>query len=272
MAVAYQSSTQVTWGASPRVITKPSGTIDGDLLVLVVVHSGTSTMSTPSGFTSTGRFPSSVSNRTINVFWKTASSEGSSYSITTSSPDTCCFLFRIDGQETTSTVYTYNAEELANQSNPSINASITPTYDNSMLMMITSCNVAGSPTGMSNYSITTSNPTWTEREELLNGTYGNVGIATAIRPEITATGNLSFSNGGTSVTDNCAFILAIRRKQLFSFSTLDTVTTSDVISIIRSKFINVLETISLSEVLKIIKSRLWRSVSKPSTTWRNRLK
>lgn len=275
MAVNYQSSTQVTWGASPRVITKPSGTADGDLLVLVIVNSNyANTCATPAGWTDVNRFQSSASNRTINVFYKVASSEGADYSITTPN-DSSGFLFRIDGQSSSTPVYVSNAEEASNTLTPSINATITPSISNSLLIMIASSNGQGTPTDIKSHAIATSNPTWVEREELATSTatYGIVSIVTASRPETSATGNCSFTfTGGNSNIDSCAFMLAIQRSTLFTTSTLDTVTTSDVMTVMRDKFINAIETINLLEVLKVVKSRVWRSVSKPSTTWRKKLK
>lgn len=272
MAISYQTSTKVNFGASPRVINKPTGTVDNDLLVLIMVNSNSAvTVSTPSGWTLIQRFQSSVSNHTINCFYKTASSEGSSYSITTPGDNTCGILLRIDGQEVSSPYLTANSGELSNSANPSINASITPSITNSLLVMVTSCNIVGSPTGMSNYAITTSNPTWTEREEIDDATYGNVGVATALRPETTATGNLSFSNGGSSTTDNSAMIMAFERAVTQSYSFSETINTIETSSYIRNRIINIAESITSSETYTNSVNKI-RNVAKNISSWINTYK
>jgi len=78
-------------GATGRAldVTKPTGTADGDLVVLLVAcdptNPGTSThWVTPSGFSVAGSYGDNISDIETAVFYKVASSEGASYRCSTS--------------------------------------------------------------------------------------------------------------------------------------------------------------------------------------------
>lgn len=85
MTISYVSENHTTqaYTGSPLVITKPTGTIDDDLLIAIV--GGTRTGSTPSGWTQLSATTCGSSTGTVYVYYKIASSEGASYSFPTGS-------------------------------------------------------------------------------------------------------------------------------------------------------------------------------------------
>jgi hypothetical protein len=83
MAVSFVASSTATqaYTGNPLAITKPSGTQDDDLLIAII--GGTRSGSTPSGWTQLGTTTCGSSTGTVYVYYKTASSEASSYSFPT---------------------------------------------------------------------------------------------------------------------------------------------------------------------------------------------
>lgn len=76
MAITYRSSTGVNWASGADVvITKPTGTVDGDILVAVIYHD-TAITSVPSGWT---LIHTTLNTANASSYWKRAASEGASY-------------------------------------------------------------------------------------------------------------------------------------------------------------------------------------------------
>lgn len=90
MAIAFRAknSAQSTASVSSLTVTKPSGTADGDLLLLVISHSGdvngtapdSTWLRAPGGYRQSNSSPGSA-DAVLDVFYKFASSEGASYSV-----------------------------------------------------------------------------------------------------------------------------------------------------------------------------------------------
>jgi hypothetical protein len=230
MAIELKSSSSLVWNAaSPHTITAPTGIADGDLLIWIAVNSNSAMdVTTPDNWALVDRYSSSATNHTINVFRKIAASEGASFSL--DDTEVASVMLRISGYEPGSMIIDYQGDEKTNTATPSFTSSaISPTTANSMIVFVGCTNVVGSPTNISNYAISVSNPAWTEAQEVGNGTYGRLGVATAIRAETSDTGNASFSNGGGATTDNSCFIMAVKRQVSFTTDPTETVTSSDSI-------------------------------------------
>ncbi len=76
---AFRSSATAT-GTTSLSISKPTGTLDDDLMIMCLVHKGAGYASVPGGWTLVEQ---NIAGSTRGeVYWKRASSEGSSYSIT----------------------------------------------------------------------------------------------------------------------------------------------------------------------------------------------
>src|SRR5690349_15475831 len=84
MALAFRSKSTAANGAAPTSlnVTKPSGVVDGDLLIAFVTIAGDQTISSvPSGWTTVGSTTTGTATGdcTQAVYAKIAASEGSSY-------------------------------------------------------------------------------------------------------------------------------------------------------------------------------------------------
>lgn len=265
----FQSASSSGWvTVSPLSINKPSGTADGDLLVMIIANSNSAmTVATPSGWTLLSRKQSSASNITINTFWKIASSEPSSYTI--AQAETVGAILRISGFEVSSPVDTFASDEVSNSANPVFtNGDITPSISDSLLLFIAVCNNVNVPTGISNYAIVTSNPSWTEQAQLQSSTYGILAVATASRPQTTSTGDPSCTlDNGSSSTDSACMMVAIKRQISFSADILDNLSVSDITPVVsRNILVNILDTILTSDSISALKE-IWSSVSKSIDTW-----
>lgn len=211
MAIEFQTKADVSASdTSPRSCTHPSGLAAGDLLV-AYLQSPTNgwTVSTPSGWTLLLSVNNDGENPDLRgrVFYKIASasdvSDGSTSFTVTAGVGMLGSLLRFTGHDATTPIYASNsANSTANLSSYSFAAAITPTDTNSMLIMIGL--YAQGADSIGSYAITTSNPTWTERAEVAgylntSSEYSRCGIATATRPEVTSTGNISFSISSTQI-------------------------------------------------------------------------
>lgn len=80
MTLAFRSkaSTSNTSAGTSLVISKPAGVVDGDLMVAIIGHATQTTITAPAGWTllNTGDGATNLRSR---AYWRTASSEGSSY-------------------------------------------------------------------------------------------------------------------------------------------------------------------------------------------------
>lgn len=272
MAIAIASSEMLAWDlSSPIVATVPTGTADGDLLIMILSNSNSAMqVDTPANWTLVGRTSmGSNCNRTVNVFYRIASSEPASYSVTITGEAAGCML-RITGFENSTPVYCYAGNNDDDTDAPVIDNTITPSVSNSLLVFIAVTNAVGSPTGISGYAVATSNPSWTEIGEASDGTYGWISVAWAIRPETSATGNSSFSvEGASSSTDCGGVILAVKRLLSFTSTTLDTTTVTDVApSMPRARVFTQLDTVTDTDTLTT-ESDKWGNESKPTTSWSN---
>lgn len=80
MAIAFRAGTSGDGNSSTITVTKPTGVVDGDLIIIAVEGNAGNTISS-STFT-TGPSASNATPGSLNTIYKTASSEGSSWSIT----------------------------------------------------------------------------------------------------------------------------------------------------------------------------------------------
>lgn len=213
MAVAYASTKSASVNALQITIDKPDNTVSGDLLIAHIGCRGgvgtTVDMTTPpSGWTAAptnGILENGSEDPSSGIFYKLAGgSEGSNYTFvyaTGSNVNAEGAISRFTGPNLTTPVPVSNGQ--ANGADTTATSpGITPTTANSMLcMFVTSIDVT-----TSGYAIATSNPTWTEQYDLSVGT-ASIAMATATRPEVTATGNATATISAS--TKNNAQIIAI---------------------------------------------------------------
>lgn len=205
MAVAYRAKTVVGLSSSSSTnITLPSGTVAGDVLVLIITWRGhVNEDYDMSDFTSIYSRSQSFSRPNVNYYYykvgyrtATAGDVSTGY-VTVSSGATygstsIGTLIAVSGgagdsiQATASSVST-------GTTGPTYTNAITPAYANSLILFhIQADGYLTQPT-VSGYAITTNNPSWTEVADATSSSDEGQTDATAwaLRPEVTSTGNYS---------------------------------------------------------------------------------
>jgi hypothetical protein len=103
--VASSTSFADTTNQTSRTVNKPSGVASGDLLVIGVSIDTNATVTTPTGFTQIVNQVSVELDCRLAVFWRVADgSEGSTFTIASSSEIACGACIRITGADTTSPI------------------------------------------------------------------------------------------------------------------------------------------------------------------------
>lgn len=204
MAVALRAFSTIGFtGDGSAVITKPSGLAEGDIMIVTLVTCSTSaTINTPSGWTSLAS-GTPESGTIFAIYYKVASSADASaddftFTFTSGGTNTeygsiialsdCAVDFVTDTGSDTIAQATYTG-------------GITPPQSNSFLVMV---GVSGSvAVDVDLYTIATSSPIWTERDETstTNENDATVAIATAIKGDATATGDfgMTYNNSTNSI-------------------------------------------------------------------------
>ena len=218
-AVTFRSFAQTQAGtATSVVVTKPSGLAVGDIMVGTVAVTASASGSTnhPSGWTDITGELSGGANQKVRAFYKIADSAdvaASDFTFTGSGTD-CIIggaIYAIIPGGISTVIDAFNS---AGYSGTSINiaAGVTPTRASDLYIML---GMAGSiaseiSTGVSSEAIATSNPSWTNDYD-----NDNAGTETlpmfgshATRPEVTPTGNVSFTYAN-SITGGMCILIAV---------------------------------------------------------------
>ncbi len=212
MAAPVLQSTQ-TAGTNPDSngsisVTKPTSLAVGELMIAFAVTGTNFTSTFPSGFVSLGQLGFvSGAQTTAEIAYKIADSSdvaASNFSFTAG----VASISRITGATTTGGGIKYNGALVTNSGTASVSG-ITPSdYGDATLLMQFWSVANGSSPNIANYAIATSNPTWSQAYEITSG--GNsVAVASASRPEVTATGNFSVTGGGGAGADWTGQIISI---------------------------------------------------------------
>ena len=201
----YQS-VQSNTGFTTVVITKPTSLAVGDLMLAGIWGSNDGSnnivLDTPSGWTLEESVNISSNVSMLEVYSKIADSADVSASDFTFTSSTSTSASRhMIGHILRFTNYGLKAGEASGQTTGSGIASLsfagfTPSYPDTTLVFFSGIDSSTSQYTTSTYAIATSNPTWTERAEssVNDATRDSaLGVATAVRPEATATGNATAS-------------------------------------------------------------------------------
>lgn len=217
MSTAFRASASASkvhaGGTDTLTINKPTGTVEGDMLIAILGINGiAATNYALSGWTSLAD-ANDGNNYGIKIFWKIAgASEGASYGFSISTPPNTGLVgaivcisgaefaglgnisFSTDSNASATTTHTFTP-------------GITPTLTNALL--IHGAFGRGLCT-FSTYAITNNNPTWTEREDLqINATDdASLAVATATPSAASATGDWTLTL--SSSLEAVGFILAIQ--------------------------------------------------------------
>lgn len=220
MAIVFQSTSTAGFiSGSGQAITKPTGLAVGDLMLAHIVIAKSGSTVSFSGWTSirTNDNSGNAVPRSY-LFYKVADSSdvaASDFSYTTTpgiDEKSAGSITRITGQDATTPISTSNGTStLTTNTSFSLAIGATPSFGNSGLMIfVAGINAAGTTAG---YAIATSNPTWTEIQDISNGGSSQLIVASAYatRAAATATGNVSFTRSTSS--DCIAQIVIINESQ-----------------------------------------------------------
>lgn len=221
MAVVIQSASAGTWANTGSVtITKPSGLAEGDLMLACIVASDdtgstVTSPSTPSGWTAGSPSLNSVGASTLlkmRTYYKeadagdVAASDFTFGTITSGDWINGCIL-RITGAVNSSPIYKWDSDaDTTDDSTLSGSISVNTTVDNSLVLMFwAGRDSVGSPT-TSGYTVSGTNPTWTERiDTSQNDDLTHlIAIATAT---ITTARTITSATATTSADVSDAFLL-----------------------------------------------------------------
>lgn len=200
MAAAYRSISSTTYASRTNTtITAPAGVLDDDVLVLVFVRGQSggapATPTWPAGFTLLSGYPTTVADSggyTVRkwVLAKTASGEGSSYTVTHGNGASQGVMFAVSGGSGV-VVATQNPQTFTGYAGGTVTATatgLTTVVDDSLIAFVVhNWDLYGSgspPTG--------STPTFTER---LDDATSLLYVATGILATAGATGNKSQNTG-----------------------------------------------------------------------------
>lgn len=189
-------------------VTKPAGTVDGDIMFTHIQASTTASFDTvPTGWT---LLDSNSTLPTGRFYYRVASSEGSSYQWKISAGG--AFAVHI----ATSTFYnqnstpvaTYTKVEDGSADTVADNTGVTPTASPNALLVA----FLAAPTNISfsNYAVADNNPSWTEAYDTGSGSGGNnceVAMAYGVRNLTTATG--AFSADMTGSAQSVVYLFSI---------------------------------------------------------------
>lgn len=193
-------------------IAAPSSIAEGDLLIFFYgINDATDSIQTLSGWTHALNMQVVGSNVYCGLQWKIAEvadeSVGTYHFNCTGTAVLGGFMLRITDYLDEDLLNFDNAS-VSNDETPSFANTVTPATADSLLLFFTVASTLGTA-GMSGYAITTNNPTWTEEYDVNSGSTWGMSLASASRPETTATGNSSLTAGTDSNLDSVGVMIAI---------------------------------------------------------------
>lgn len=210
MAIVIQSFSSTVVNTSNKTIPAPSGLQVGDLLLIRIWIAENKNITITNGATSIRRDanPADVYSQ---LYWHIATatevSSGIPYTLSGGAIN-AGMAYRITGADSTNPISGSSTDNtISSAATVVFTMGLTPTYASSAYFIFTtSSDMTGN---LSNYTIATSNPTWTEDYDVNNQGAKVVGAscARAIRPETTATGNITISNSSSYINGLGQFVI-----------------------------------------------------------------
>lgn len=295
MAIVIESSASADWSGvdnnNTKTITKPTGLAVGDLMLAVigmVDEDSTPLACTPPGswttfFNDVGN-TASGSNGSLKIlcFYKVADSgdaAASNFSFTNTSGEgagMAGIIYRITGSGNGASMqYAYDDDNSGGGTTETFTNTLTPAFANGYLFFASvGIDSSGAHTS-SGYSITTNNPTWSEDADYGadgslfgyfgsgNGACPNFAIASASRPETTATGDSS-----VTLSSNTNFISGVMIFLPPQVNTTQTPSVLDLTVVVQEPSVSGGASISTS-VIDITGSVIAPTVTTALPTWSN---
>lgn len=269
MAVAFQSATSATTTSGSITITKPSSVAVGDLLI-AVIGTQNSISTAPTGWTALTNKSTASGYINVYVYYVVATStqvSATDFTWTASTNFMVGGISRITGQQGTP-VGIYASANAASSTTPTLAMTVTPDDASSLLLFCVGSGInSGATNSSSAYAIVTSNPSWTEAFDTTANAGGSgsgqVAMAYATRPEITATGNASLTLA--SSWESAGIMVVVRPLLLYTASETETATDATVRSVTKT----LSETENASDTISSSKQLSWSNDTKNTSTWTN---
>lgn len=275
--IVVASATASASGSQTLTITKPTGTADGDLMIMNVIRSDT-TVSTPSGWTLKDSDTTGGNGYTY-LFYKVASSEGSSYAVLTLSGGNIAALGSIVTlRNQASSPFDQQSKTVDTTVDTTANGTaITPTTKpQSLLLSFTSAyTVVGvsHPASFSAQAIANNNPTWTELYDFATyagGTlYISLNCVTGVYDYTTTTGAFTATMNENSTSTN--YFVSIRPNITIdgAFTATGTLSGSESMAVSFPGAFEATSTLSATVATGVAK---FTNLIKNATTWLNQNK
>lgn len=238
MAIVVESVATGAWAGvtsgSDLSISKPTGLAEGDLMVAIVGMNDSDNTPFDMEALTNGGWTDYVIKKSVSggdqrygiaVSYKVATSTDAStstFAFRNNSGESVGMggvLLRISGHGVTASIQNTSDDDTFDTT-PTYTPGLTPTYANSLLIFCAGGTyTVASSTTTSAYAIATSNPSWTEQADIsgdLSGFFGSgntgtgpwLAVATATRPETTATGDFSCAFS-SSVSNSVGVLVAV---------------------------------------------------------------
>lgn len=214
----YQSVQSASSADTPLVITKPTGLAELDLMVAGIWYdndgAGSATINTPSGWTLEETVTINTNSSYLTLFTKIADSAdvaASNFTFQTNNTDATYHMIGHIVHVTDWGVYSDSSSGSATSSTTVTVTGFTPSRASCLFIGFSGVSDT-SQQNTSSWALTTSNPTWTERVDTqYNDATRDSALAvyTAVRPETTATGNITVTVSGNVNNRVGAVIIAI---------------------------------------------------------------
>lgn len=215
MATIQSYNTANPGNGSSVTVTKPTGLAVGDLMIAHYAYGdATDTMGTLSGWThEVNNESAGGTSIKTGIQWKIADSgdvaaSNFTFSLSGASNSPIVALIRIDGYVSTDLLN--NAGELiGNSGSPSYNNTVTPISPSSLMLFFITAGNPGATPNISNYAMTTDNPTWSELYQVDVASSHCISLGYATRTATTATGNSSATITGSGSQDSYGAMVSI---------------------------------------------------------------
>lgn len=203
-AVGYRASATTCNATANTTVAVPAGTVNGDVMIMVINSRDNAPQSTPTGWTRIGTQLNNGTGLTTSIFYRVANSEPASYTPITTAVSHCLGISSFSGVNTANPINTFS--QRTNLSSSTITATaVTPSVANTQIIFI-----SGYASNVTHGSYSGSNPTFTEHFDANTslGSNNTIALASGSKSNTTSTGNRTAFASGTGSANN-GYLIAL---------------------------------------------------------------
>lgn len=203
-AVGYRDSAATCNATSNPVVGLPAGTVNGDVMIMVINSKDNTAQATPTGWTRIGTQLNNTTSLTTSIFYRVANSEPSTYTLATTAVSHCVSISSYSGVNTAAPINA--SSQRANAASATITANaITPTVSNTEVIFI-----SGYANNVTHSGYSGTNPTFAERFDTNTslGTHNALALASGMKTDTTSTGTRTAIALGIAAVNN-GFLIAL---------------------------------------------------------------